>query len=184
MSSKPPTLLALLLAVACASSIERSETGDTAAMRADEPGAAAALRDAQGRDVGTVRLAEAGGGVRITADVRDLPPGEHGFHIHMTGACEPTFEAAGEHFNPEGKQHGLQNPAGPHAGDAENLRVGQDGTGQMEGTNDRVTLGEGPNSVFDSDGSAIVVHAQPDDQRTDPSGNSGERIACGVIERG
>ncbi len=146
--------------------------------------ATAELKDARGQVVGTATLTEAGGGVRLSVDARGLTPGEHGIHIHEVGRCDPpAFTSAGAHFNPDRKQHGLQNPAGPHAGDLPNLTVAADGAGRLETTTDRVTLGSGPRSLFDADGSALVVHAAPDDMRTDPTGNSGGRVACGVIVR-
>jgi Cu-Zn family superoxide dismutase len=146
------------------------------------PGTATAeLRNAQGQPVGTATLTEAGGGLRVIIEARNLPPGEKGVHIHEVGRCEPPFTSAGGHFNPGKRQHGLQNPAGPHAGDLPNITIGPDGSGRLETLTDRVSLGGGPNSLFDADGSAIVIHAAPDDHRTDPAGNSGARIACGVI---
>jgi len=142
------------------------------------------LKDAQANVVGTAMLSEVPGGVRVTLRVNGLKPGEHGFHIHAVGKCEPPdFMSAGPHFNPYGKHHGLDNPAGPHAGDFPNLKVGADGTGSVDTTDSLVTLKEGPNSVFRSGGTSLIVHADPDDEKTDPAGNSGARVACGVIER-
>ena len=144
----------------------------------------AVLRNAAGEEVGTATFTEETGAVRLSVDVQGLPPGEKGVHIHQTGACEPpAFESAGAHFNPEERRHGTLNPEGPHAGDLPNLEVAQDGRGRLEATTDRVTLSAGAASLLDEDGSALVVHAQRDDLQTDPSGNSGDRIACGVIER-
>ncbi len=144
-----------------------------------------ALLNAQGDTVGTAVLRETGEGVQIALSVRGLPPGEKGFHVHQVGRCDaPTFESAGPHFAPQGRQHGFENPAGPHAGDLRNVNVGSDGTAQQEFTAENLTLADGPNSLFDADGTSLVIHAQPDDYRTDPSGNSGDRIACGVITRG
>ena len=134
--------------------------------------------------MGTVRLAQVPEGVKISLDVSGLSPGMHAFHIHGTGKCDPPdFKSAGGHFNPEGKKHGLKNPDGPHAGDMENVEVGEDGTAQVEVVNTRVTLGEGKNSLFQPDGTAIVIHAKADDNMSDPAGNAGPRVACGVIER-
>jgi Cu-Zn family superoxide dismutase len=153
--------------------------------RGAAPVAAADLRDAAGRDVGMAQLSEEAEGVRILLEVHGLPPGAKGLHIHESGNCDaPDFKSAGGHFNPEGKQHGLENPRGPHAGDLPNLEVKQDGTGRLDATDDRITLGSGPGSLFDADGSALVIHADRDDQKTDPAGNSGDRLVCGVIVKG
>lgn len=142
------------------------------------------LGDASGRRVGTATLAEVDRGVRIVVVVQGLPPGDKGVHIHAVGRCEPPgFTSAGGHFNPGGRQHGLLNPQGPHAGDLPSIAVDAGGTGRLETTTDRITLGAGPTSIFDADGSALVVHRDPDDFRTDPTGNSGSRLACGVIAR-
>jgi superoxide dismutase, Cu-Zn family len=142
----------------------------------------AELKDSGGRTVGWATLSESREGVRVVVEVSGLPAGEKGIHIHEVGRCEaPSFESAGGHFNPEGKQHGLRNPQGPHAGDLPNITVGADGRGRLDTSTRRVTLGAGPTSVFDSNGSTIVVHAAADDQSSDPSGNSGARLACGVI---
>jgi Cu-Zn family superoxide dismutase len=117
-------------------------------------------------------------------EARGVPPGLHGFHIHAVGKCDPPdFSSAGQHFNPTGKQHGALNPAGSHAGDLPNLNVGPDGVGRLETTTEQITLGTGPTSVWDADGSALVLHAAPDDFKTDPTGNAGARIACGVITK-
>ncbi len=120
--------------------------------------------------------------MRLQAQVRNLPPGQHGIHFHQFGACTPTFGAAGEHYNPIGTMHGLENPAGPHAGDLPNLTVNADGTGSLDTTTKLVTLTSGPMTVFDSDGTALVIHALVDDQKTDPSGKSDGRIACAVLQ--
>jgi superoxide dismutase, Cu-Zn family len=160
--------------------------GLTGTALAQEPTTATAeLKDAQGNGVGNATLTQESGGVKVTATLTGLAgnAGEHGIHIHAVGQCTPDFSAAGGHFNPTNAQHGLNNPAGPHAGDGPNLQLA-DGSATYEVVNDRVTLGSGPNSLLDADGSALVVHAGPDDQVTDPSGNSGDRIACGVIVAG
>jgi Cu-Zn family superoxide dismutase len=147
-------------------------------------GARAELRDSQGKVVGTAQLKQVNEGVQVSVQVTGIPAGTHAFHIHSVGKCEaPAFESAGEHFNPGGKKHGLKNPDGPHAGDLPNLTVGSDGKGKAQVVNTRFTLGEGANSVFHQDGTAIVIHEKADDGKTDPAGNAGSRIACGVIEK-
>jgi len=140
------------------------------------------LQNGEGRTVGTALLTQINAGVRIVVEVRGLSPGTKAVHIHETGRCEPpAFSSAGGHFNPEGRQHGLLNPRGPHAGDLPNITIDAEGSGRLETTTDRITLGAGSASLFDGDGSAIVVHGSPDDFMTDPTGNSGARIACGAI---
>ncbi|HEX6573366.1 MAG TPA: superoxide dismutase family protein [Gemmatimonadaceae bacterium] len=125
--------------------------------------------------------------VHVEVQVTNMPSGPHGIHFHAVGKCDGSgstaFATAGAHFNPIGRQHGLDNPQGPHAGDAPNFTVNADGTGRASFTTDRVTLTEGSTSLFDEDGSAIVIHAAADDQTSQPSGNSGARIACGVVKR-
>ena len=140
------------------------------------------LKDLQGASIGTAILSPAkGGGVAIALDLKNLAPGEHAFHVHQVAKCEPPFATAGPHFNPAAKKHGLENPDGSHAGDMKNITVGADGTVKVVILNTQVTLGEGPNSVFLNGGTSLVVHAKPDDMKTDPAGNAGDRIACGVI---
>src|SRR5205807_6533161 len=129
-------------------------------------------------------LSELPGGVRLTLRVNGLRPGEHGFHIHAVGKCEPPdFTSAGAHFNPYGKHHGLANPDGPHAGDFPNLKVGANGTGSLATVDSLVALKEGLNSLFRPGGTSLIIHVDPDDEKTDPAGNSGARVACGVVER-
>jgi superoxide dismutase, Cu-Zn family len=148
------------------------------------PMAKAELQNSQGELVGIATLAESANGVRIVAHVQNLPPGYHGFHIHEVGKCDPPdFKSAGEHFNPTSAEHGLADPKGPHAGDLPNLLVAPDGTGVMVTETPLLTLKTGQNSLFHTGGTALVVHAQPDDHRTNPSGSSGDRLACGVISR-
>jgi Cu-Zn family superoxide dismutase len=153
-------------------------------LAAAAPQASATLKDAQGRTVGVARLAPADGGVRISISVTGVAPGLHGFHVHAVGKCEgPGFTSAGPHFNPAGKEHGLENPRGSHAGDMPNLSVGADGSGSGEFLARGATLDAGPGSLFPEGGTSIVLHAAPDDMRTDPAGNAGARIACGVVSR-
>jgi Cu-Zn family superoxide dismutase len=144
--------------------------------------ARAELRNAGGQTVGTATFTQVGSAVRIVLEMRDVPAGAKGVHVHAVGKCDPPdFTTAGSHFNPGGRQHGTLNPQGSHAGDLPNITIAADGTGRLESTAQQLTLLGGTNSVFDADGSALVVHAAPDDFRTDPTGNSGARIACGVI---
>lgn len=147
--------------------------------------ATAMLRDSAGNDVGTVTIEAMDGGAQLSARVQGIAPGEHGIHIHAVGQCDAAagFESAGSHLNPTNAQHGLDNANGPHLGDMPNLTVADDSTGTIEFTNDALQLGQGGN-LLDADGAAVVVHAGQDDQTTDPSGDSGARIACGVVQAG
>ena len=142
----------------------------------------AEIRNASGQSVGTARFTQAGNVVRILLEAKGLPPGAHAVHVHTVGKCDPPdFNSAGAHFNPTNRQHGALNAQGSHAGDLPNLTVAPDGTGRMETTTEQLSLGSGPNSVFDADGSALVIHSNADDFKTDPTGNAGARVACGAV---
>jgi len=174
MKSTLVVMLAALSATACRTG---GETG---------PGYFADMRSTSGAVLGRINIqAERTGGIRITGDLTGLPQGEHGIHFHQVGRCEaPAFTTAGAHFNPAAREHGLENPSGPHAGDWPNLFATTAGAARLELSTTRMTLDANPASgVVDADGTAIVIHAARDDQQTDPSGNSGARIACGVITR-
>ncbi len=140
------------------------------------------MLNSHGKTVGYATLTEQPAGVKISLQAWKLSPGPHGFHIHAIGRCDtPSFLSAGGHFNPDGKKHGLKNPAGSHAGDLPNLVAGPDGAATAEVMVSQVTMGPGKNSLFGREGSALVIHASPDDEQTDPAGNAGARVACGVI---
>jgi len=160
--------------------------GATGAVGGGALHADAQLADANGQPVGWARFVEdASGAVHVNVHVRGLSAGLHGIHIHAIGACTlgttPTFSSAGSHHNPLSHVHGLLSDGGPHAGDLPNLTVNGAGIGHLDGTTDEATLSAGQISVFDTDRSALVIHALEDDQVTNPTGNSGGRIACGVI---
>lgn len=141
------------------------------------------LVDREGVEIGYATLKEEADGVHIHLTAHQLPEGLHGFHIHEKGICEPpSFESAGGHFNPDGKNHGFDDPQGPHAGDMENIEVLADGTVDVKVINDRVTLKRGEvNSLLQDEGTSLMIHRNPDDYITQPAGNAGDRIACGVI---
>lgn len=184
-----PTAMAAIVLASCGSADEPVADADPAADMASDPAsdsamleprrAAAMLTNADGEEVGTVTATESDGSVMIALEVMNLEPGERGVHVHQEGLCEaPSFQSAGGHWNPADQAHGLEDPAGQHAGDLPNLTIGEDGSGSLEyllqGGAEFATL-------MDGDGSAFIIHSGRDDQVTDPSGDSGERMACGVF---
>ncbi len=182
-------VLAMIAVVACAKS-EAPATDSTAAASAaalgpdsaSMPGAMIhiAVRDAGGRDLGMLMLTESAGGLTLAGTLRGLPPGTHAIHVHTTGQCAAPFESAGPHWNPLSKQHGTLNPLGPHLGDMPNFTVGADSSAALNVSTAGGTL-RGADALLDADGASAVVHAGADDMKSDPAGNTGEKIACGAI---
>lgn len=157
-------------------------TADSLARGGADPSVTATVRDASGRDLGTVTVSDVAGGISLAGTLTGLPPGEHGMHLHMVGRCDPpAFESAGDHWNPTNNQHGTQNPQGPHLGDLPNVTVGADSTATIQATTPGGTLRGTTNMLLDADGAALIIHASSDDLRTNPSGGSGNPIACAVI---
>jgi superoxide dismutase, Cu-Zn family len=143
----------------------------------------AVLKEKDGKEVGKVELTDTPSGVLMRLVLDGIPPGDHAFHVHAVGKCDPPdFKSAGPHFNPDQTKHGLMNPEGPHSGDMPNLHVPDSGKLTVEVFNEMVTL-DAEQALLDDDGSAIVVHAVADDYKTDPAGNAGDRIACGVVTK-
>ena len=169
-------LVVVLAAAGCSRSRAPGQPGP-------EPVATGTFRDSAGDRVGVATLTDTAGVLMLGVSVAQLTPGLHGLHFHAVGTCTPPdFKSAGAHFNPMGRKHGRLNPEGPHLGDLPNLLVGADGSADTSFAIDPELAGSGPRSLLQPGGTALVVHAAPDDARTDPSGNSGDRVACAVIE--
>lgn len=144
--------------------------------------ATADIKNAQGETIGKAKFKQTKKGVQIDVEVSKLPEGTHAIHVHEAGKCEgPDFKSAGAHYTAQGKEHGLENPKGPHWGDLPNLEVKKNGKAKFKATTDRVSLAAGENSLLKEGGTSIVIHADADDQKSQPAGNAGGRIACGVL---
>jgi Cu-Zn family superoxide dismutase len=181
------TILAIAGVLAVAACSPKGDSGNdsataTAAASADSSaGNSVAMHDSAGHDLGTLTLSDAQGGIMIMGNLHGMAPGEHGIHLHTTGSCTPTFDAAGGHWNPTNKEHGKDNPKGPHMGDLLNITVGTDSTVSVMVTSPGGTL-SGTDALLDADGAAVVIHAKADDYKGQPAGNAGARIACGAIK--
>lgn len=180
-------LASALMVAGCGNGPNSSTASPAAITKPSPPGLAARAQidDPQAQRVAVALLRETAQGILVDVTVTKLTPGTQGIHVHAAGKCEgPAFATAGGHFNPTGKKHGHNNPLGPHAGDLGNLTIGPDASGKATFTAAELALKEGlPNSVFSPEGTSMVIHANPDDEATDPAGNSGPRVACGVITR-
>jgi superoxide dismutase, Cu-Zn family len=183
MNHSTPRVLALVLAFAVFSS--SSFAKDANPVKPVKK-TTVALKDAKGNSVGSATIKSSGKGVEVKLDVKDLPPGDHALHFHQNAKCDPPdFKSAGPHFNPDNKQHGFLNPNGHHNGDMANFAVKPNGTSKAVIKNADVVLGTGTeaNSLFANGGTSLMIHAKADDMKTDPAGNAGDRIACGVITK-
>ena len=174
---KAPWLIASMIATLLASSALAADQGSPVYK------ASAVLKDATGKEIGLATFSATPSGTLLDLNLIAAQPGVHAIHVHAVGKCEPPdFKSAGPHFNPDQTRHGIMSPEGPHAGDLPNIHVPADGKLEVEFLNPVVTLSQ-ESALLDADGSSIVIHAGPDDYKTDPAGNSGDRIACGVIAK-
>ena len=167
---------------ACTATMDETPAAQGAASAGGGTTAAAELKDKDGASKGRATARAMGDGVHVTAELVNVTPGTYAVHVHTTGTCTPPdFTSAGPHWNPESKQHGKDNPAGPHKGDLPNVTIGADGRGTVSQHISGVAMTGGTNALLDADGAAVVLHAGADDYRTDPTGNAGGRAACGVF---
>jgi superoxide dismutase, Cu-Zn family len=178
-----PALPVFVFALAAACATSGSSAGSSASSSASPSSgsAQATIRDQSGRVLGTLTVRELGQGVVTSGKLEHLPPGSHGIHLHTIGSCEGNFTSAGGHWNPTARQHGFDNPMGPHLGDMQNIVAAADSSAEVAVNNRGGSVLRGVGGLLDGDGASVVVHAGPDDYRTDPAGNSGARIACGVL---
>lgn len=182
IASLAPATACLLLLTACGSDEQANQDIAIDAPAANAAPLTAALVDPEGNSHGTVTLSEDPTGVTVKVEAKGLAEGPHGLHLHESGRCTgPDFKTAGAHWNPSGREHGRDNPAGAHLGDLANLSIGPDGTGTSQFLVARARMLGGDQPLVDGDGAALVVHAKPDDYKTDPSGESGDRIACAAF---
>lgn len=176
-----PMMTAMLLLAACSSDNAGAQSASSTAAPAG-PAAKATLLAADGSQKGTAEVVESAAGLTVSITVTGLPAGTHAAHVHTTGTCTaPDFASAGGHWNPTKHQHGKDNPQGMHMGDMPNILLGADGSGTLEYTIPGAKLTSGDAPLLDADGAAIVIHAAADDMKTDPTGNAGGRLACGVL---
>jgi Cu-Zn family superoxide dismutase len=178
------TLSIALMSVTAGSSAQSGNETVRERLASTVSPASAALLDSQGKEIGKATLTQTSAGVLIVLEARGLPPGEHAVHFHTKGTCDPgtKFESAGAHYAPRAHEHGFETSGGPHAGDMPNLFVAVDGSLKAHILNPNVTLGPGTATLLDPDGTALVIHAKPDDYKSQPSGNAGDRIVCGVVK--
>ena len=174
-------IVALAIAAACARSASVGSPAGSSPSRGVGPEATAVMHDASGRTLGTLTLVDGSQGIIVSGRLTGLPPGQHALHLHAVGRCDaPAFTTAGGHWNPTGREHGTMNPNGPHFGDLPTITVGSDSAVTITSATPGGTL-RGTNALLDADGAAVVIHAVADDNRTNPAGNAGARIACGVV---